>query len=202
MCAHACPALCQAYVLAVFKTYYYLNKPNPDEVTGFEWWKVQCNLMMSCLCNYAYIYICIYYIYMCTHMCARTTYVMLCYVYIYMYAASCQSLPSLAWKVSERISSVVSVQSVQMWSMEEIWFPHVRFLHPKCGGWVGACAMQAQDCSVSRRRRGAIERGRAAVRAWSEPRRFHWVLPAVTGFVFGWLGCFIWLLLPTVVYAP
>ena len=86
--------------------------------------------------------------------------------------------------------------------MEEMLIHHVRILHPKCGGWVGACAMQAQDCSVSRRRRGAIERGRAAVRAWSEPRRFHWVLPAVTGFVFGWLGCFIWLLLPTVVYAP
>ena len=22
----------------------------------------------------------------------------------------------------------------------------MEFLHPKCGGWVGACAMKAQDC--------------------------------------------------------
>ena len=148
-----------------------------------------------------YIYICIYYIYMCTHMCARTTYVMLC-IYIYIYV--CRIMSEFTFTCLKGIwtNFKCSICSVQMWSMEEIWFPHVRFLHPKCGGWVGACAMQAQDCSVSRRRRGAIERGRAAVRAWSEPRRFYWVLPAVTGFVFGWLGCFIWLLLPTVVYAP
>ena len=64
ICVHMrAPALSQAYVLAVFQTNYYLNKPNPDDVTGFEWWQVQCNLMMLCVCNYACIHVYIIYIY-------------------------------------------------------------------------------------------------------------------------------------------
>ena len=76
-------------------------------------------------------------------------------------------------------------------------------LHPKCGGWVGACAMIAPDCSVSlTRRRGAIDRGHTAYIAWkAEAAVSSWVLPATTGFILGWFSCFFWLLLPTVSYA-
>ena len=78
------PALSQAYVLAVFQTNYYLNKPNPDDVTGFEWWQVQCNLMMLCVCNYACIHVYIIYIYMYAHVCTYTmSYVEYIYIYVY-----------------------------------------------------------------------------------------------------------------------
>ena len=74
---------------------------------------------------------------------------------------------------------------------------------------VAQVAQVAQDCFVSHRR-GAIVRGRTAVEAWrQEPRSATWRssfrIEAVfglgfIGFLFGWISCFFWLLLPTLVY--
>ena len=81
----------------------------------------------------------------------------------------------------------------------------MEFLHPKCGGWVGACAMKAQDCEFFRGRRSAISRGRAAVTAWHLERQVGTPICSTVGvaafsFCLGWLCCFCWLLFPTVVY--
>ena len=63
--------------------------------------------------------------------------------------------------------------------------------------------MFAQDCPVSRGR-GAIARGHSAVEAWRAERRVFQITPvivaAIFGFGCGWVGCFIWLLAPTLVY--
>ena len=79
----------------------------------------------------------------------------------------------------------------------------------RVGGKRAMVAQVAQDCFVSHRR-GAIVRGRTAVEAWrQEPRSATWRpsfhIEAVftigfIGFLFGWISCFIWLLLPMLVH--
>ena len=72
---------------------------------------------------------------------------------------------------------------------------------------MGARAMRAQTCFVSPSGRGAIARGRAAVKClhldFVRPVQLHLViLGTAVGFVAGWISCFFWLLIPTVVYEP
>ena len=82
----------------------------------------------------------------------------------------------------------------------------VFYISSEEGGWEtrAMVAQVAQGCFVSHRR-GAIVRGRTAVEAWRQERNSYFRIEAVlgigfTGFLFGWISCFIWLLLPTLVY--
>lgn len=82
----------------------------------------------------------------------------------------------------------------------------VFYISSEEGGWeTRAMVTQvAQGCFVSHRR-GAIVRGRTAVEAWRQESHSSFRIEAVlgsgfTGFLLGWISCFIWLLLPTLVH--
>ena len=68
----------------------------------------------------------------------------------------------------------------------------------------GTSAMVAQICFVSPSGRGAIPRGRYAVTAWrlerSQGRLRQISFHILSGFCIGWISCFFWLVLPTLVY--